>query len=123
MPKARKPAPRTHRPIAGRTTDAGRGARIRRGARRIPGDVAYRVRIGHPWIFRDALGGRPLREGPGEVVEILDPGGGFVARGLHDPDAPIAIRVVTRDRGEAFDAAAIQRRVEAAARLSWRADS
>jgi 23S rRNA (cytosine1962-C5)-methyltransferase len=75
------------------------------------------VRIGHPWIFRDALGGRPLRERAGEVVDIVDPAGTFVARGLHDPDAPIAIRVVGRDRGEAFDAAAIQRRVEAAARL------
>jgi 23S rRNA (cytosine1962-C5)-methyltransferase len=118
MPKARKPAPRIHKPVAGRTSDAGRGgALVRRGALRIPGDVAYRVRIGHPWIFRDALGGRPLREGPGEVVDIVDPSGNFVARGIHDPDAPIAIRVLTRDRAEAFDAAAIQRRVAAAARL------
>jgi 23S rRNA (cytosine1962-C5)-methyltransferase len=75
------------------------------------------VRIGHPWVFRDALGGRPLREGAGEVVDIVDPSGNFVARGLHDPDAPIAVRVVTRDRAETFDAAAIQRRVEAAARM------
>ena len=115
--KARKTAPRSHRPVAGRTSDAGRGALVRRGALRIPGDVAYRVRIGHPWIFRDALGGRPLREGAGEVVDIVDPAGGFVGRGLHDPNAPIAVRVVTRERDEAFDAAAIQRRVAAAAQL------
>jgi 23S rRNA (cytosine1962-C5)-methyltransferase len=75
------------------------------------------VRIGHPWIFRDALGGRPLREGPGDVVDIVEPAGTFVGRGVYDPDAPIAVRVVTRDRAETFDAAAIQRRVEAAARL------
>jgi 23S rRNA (cytosine1962-C5)-methyltransferase len=117
MAKSRKPVPRTHKPVAGRTSDAGRGALVRRGAVRIPGDVAYRVRIGHPWIFRDALGGRPLREGPGEVVDIVDPSGNFVARGLHDPDAPIAVRVVTRDRAEHFDAATIQQRVAAAARL------
>jgi 23S rRNA (cytosine1962-C5)-methyltransferase len=117
MSRPRKPNAPPRKPVAGRTSSAGRGALVRRGAVRIPGDVAYRVRIGHPWIFRDALGGRPMREGPGEIVDIVDPAGAFVGRGLYDPEAPIAVRVVSRDQGETIDAAAIQRRVAAAARL------
>jgi 23S rRNA (cytosine1962-C5)-methyltransferase len=80
-------------------------------------DVAYRVRIGHPWIFREALGGRPLREQAGEVVEVVDPAGAFVGRGLYDPEAAIALRVVGRAEGERFDAAAVHARIEAAQRL------
>src|SRR5512144_3092034 len=71
------------------------GARVRRGTVRIPGDVAARVRAGHPYLFREALGARPLRE----------------------PAGVIALRVVTRDPSELVDAAAIARRVEAAKRL------
>ncbi|HEY3359653.1 MAG TPA: class I SAM-dependent rRNA methyltransferase [Polyangia bacterium] len=94
-----------------------RGALRRRGTLRVPGDVAYRVRIGHPWIFRDALGGRPMREPAGEVVEVVDPTGAFVAKGLYDPDAAIAVRVVTRDVNELVDAALVRRRVATAQAL------
>jgi 23S rRNA (cytosine1962-C5)-methyltransferase len=75
------------------------------------------VRIGHPWIFRDALGGRPMREHAGDVVEVVDPTGAFLAKGLYDPEAAIAVRVVTRDQHELVDAALVQARVEAARRL------
>lgn len=94
--------------------------RIRRGALRIPGDAAYRLRTGHPWVFRDTLGDRPVSAGPGEAIELLDPEGGFVARGLYDPEGPIAVRIVSRDPQEAWDAAAILRRVRWAADLRAR---
>jgi 23S rRNA (cytosine1962-C5)-methyltransferase len=93
------------------------GPRVRRGTVRIQGDVAGRVRAGHPYLFREALGGRPLRETAGEVIELVDPEGQFVARGLYDPDGVIALRVVTRDPSEMVDAQAVARRVEAARRL------
>ncbi len=91
--------------------------RIRRGTVRIAGDVATRVRGGHPYLVRDALGGRPLRENAGDLVELVDPSGEFVARGLYDPTGHIAVRVVSRDAAEPFDGETLRRRVEAARRL------
>jgi len=93
------------------------GPRVRRGTVRIPGEIAARVRAGHPYLFREALGGRPLREAAGEVLELVDPEGQFVARGLYDPDGVVVLRVVTRDPSETVDAQAVARRVEAAKRL------
>jgi 23S rRNA (cytosine1962-C5)-methyltransferase len=91
--------------------------RVRRGTLRIPLDAAYRLRGGHPWLFRDTLGDRPVGAGSGEVVELHDVEGGFVARGIYDAEGPIAVRVFTRDPHEALDSAAFLRRVRAAAQL------
>jgi 23S rRNA (cytosine1962-C5)-methyltransferase len=91
--------------------------RVRRGTVRIPGDVATRLRAGHPYLFRDALGGRPMREQAGDLVELVDPAGEFVAKGLYDPSGSIAVRVVSRNPDGAFDAETVRRRVEAARRL------
>jgi 23S rRNA (cytosine1962-C5)-methyltransferase len=91
--------------------------RVRRGTVRVPGDIAARVRGGHPYLFREALGGRPLRESAGAALDIVDDAGEFVARGLFDPEGVVALRVVTRDPDEPIDAHAIARRVDAARRL------
>jgi 23S rRNA (cytosine1962-C5)-methyltransferase len=91
--------------------------RVRRGTVRVPADVATRIRCGHPYLFRDALGGRPLREDAGALVEIVDPAGEFVAKGIYDPTGVIAVRVVSRNPAGAYDAETIERRVQAARRL------
>ena len=91
--------------------------RVRRGSVKVSGEIATRLRNGHPYLFRDALGSRPLQQASGDLVEILDPAGEFVAKGLYDPHGPIAIRVVTRDPSGIFDGETIHRRVETARRL------
>lgn len=91
--------------------------RVRRGTVRVPADVATRLRAGHPYLFRDALGGRPLRENAGDLVELVDPTGEFVAKGLYDPLGHIAVRVVSRNPDGVFDRDTIHRRVESARRL------
>ena len=91
--------------------------RVRRGTVRVPADVATRIRTGHPYLFRDALGGRPLQQNAGDLVELVDPAGDFVAKGIYDPAGAIAVRVVSRNPEGAFDAETILRRVEAAKRL------
>jgi 23S rRNA (cytosine1962-C5)-methyltransferase len=106
--------PRTRRPAAGPAP------RVRRGSIRIAGDVAWRVRAGHPWVFREALGGRPLREPPGTQVDVLDTTGAFVASGIYDPDGPIAVRVFTRDPATQLDRVTIRQRVDRARRLRER---
>src|ERR1700760_1722537 len=91
--------------------------RVRRGTVRVAAEVATRLRSGHPYLFRDALGSRPLQGAPGGLVGIVDPAGDFVAKGLYDPHGAVAVRVVTRDPEGVFDADSIRRRVEGAKRL------
>ena len=87
---------------------------MRRGTVRLPGDIAAHVRAGHPWVYREVLGGRPLRERSGDIVELVDPAGDFVARGLYEEEAIIAIRVVSRDPRESFGPDLVARRVKSA---------
>jgi 23S rRNA (cytosine1962-C5)-methyltransferase len=91
---------------------------VRRGAVRLAGDVAARVRLGHPWVYREALGGRALHETTGATVELIDgPSGEPIGRGLYDEGAIIAVRVFSRMPSEAIDAALVARRVRSAIAL------
>lgn len=88
---------------------------VRRGTVRLPADVAARVRAGHPWVYREILGGRPLRERSGDVVELVDPAGDFVGRGIYEEEAIIAVRVVSRRPEEVVGAQLLAARVRQAA--------
>lgn len=70
------------------------------GYYRLPPDVAVRVRAGHPWVFRDALGSREVSEPTGAVVDLFSGNRDFIARGYVDRDHPVAVRVLTRDQDE-----------------------
>jgi 23S rRNA (cytosine1962-C5)-methyltransferase len=87
---------------------------VRRGTVRLQHDVARRIRLGHPWVYREAVGTRPLREQPGAPIELVDWDGEFVGRGIYDGESAIAVRVLTRDPKERVDDALIQARVRAA---------
>lgn len=109
--------PRTARRAGPATSTFDVGPRVRKGALRIPHEAASRLRGGHAWLFRDTVGDRPVSAGAGESIDLFDPDGGFVARGLYDPDGPIAVRVFTRDPEEQMDQGALDRRVRWAAKL------
>ena len=87
---------------------------------RIPFEVAARVRAGHPWIYREALGGRPLREAQGEILELVDPEGAFVARGVYDPESILAVRVASRSVDEVVGPAMVRDRIRDAIALRKR---
>lgn len=70
------------------------------------------LRAGHPWVYRKALQ-HPPKVPPGSVVDLTE-NGRFVARGYYDPYSPIAVRVLTREAGEAIDTAFFRRRVQRA---------
>jgi len=108
--------PRTRRPAGPPRGEP----RVRRGTVRVGGDVAWRVRAGHPWVYRDALAGRALPEPAGAEIDLVDPAGGFVARALYDPDGAIALRVFAREPGVRLDGGTIRARVAAARRLRER---
>jgi len=91
------------------------------GAYRLPADVATRVRAGHPWVFREALGSRGLAEPTGAVIDLLAGNGEFVARGYVDRDHPVAVRVLARDPAERVvpGNGIVAARVARAVQLRW----
>jgi 23S rRNA (cytosine1962-C5)-methyltransferase len=77
-----------------------------------------RVRAGHLWIYAgeiERVAGSPV---PGAVVDVVDARGRFLGRGYHNPASSIAVRLMTRRRDEAVDAALLRRRIAAA--IAWR---
>lgn len=73
------------------------------------------IRDGHPWLYDDALeipAGLPT----GSVVDVVDPGGRLLARGLYDAQSPLAVRIWSTN-GEIVDAGLVHRRVASALAL------
>lgn len=76
---------------------------------------ARAIAQGHPWVYREAIAERPRGLRTGAEVDVATAESDFVARGIYDADAPVAVRVWTRDRGERVDAATVARRARDAA--------
>jgi 23S rRNA (cytosine1962-C5)-methyltransferase len=94
---------------------------MRQGVYRLPDDVARRVHLGHPWIFREAFGSRKVGEPTGSLVDLVANNRNFLARGYVDSDHPIAIRVVSRDPDERVHpgSGVIAARFARAVKLRW----
>ncbi len=78
------------------------------------------IRQGHPWIFKGAIAGQEGTPRQGGVVDVLAANGEWIARGLANPDAPLAVRVFTRNRDETLDEALLLARLDAAVALRER---
>ena len=48
---------------------------VRKNTIRLPGDVARRIRLGHPWVYREALGPRPMHAEAGTTIDLVDGSG------------------------------------------------
>jgi 23S rRNA (cytosine1962-C5)-methyltransferase len=94
---------------------------MRVGEYRVSPDVATRVRAGHPWVFRDALGPRGVSEPTGGVVDLISGNREFVGRGYVDREHQIAIRVLTRRSDESVvpGNGIVAARFERAVQLRW----
>src|SRR5262245_45121055 len=103
-----------------RRVDRGPRPVVRKNTVRLAGDIAQRVRAGHPWVYREALGPRPLTPDPGTPIDIVDDEGEFVGRGLYDADSAIALRVFVRSPDAAIDGELVASRVRAAIALRRR---
>jgi 23S rRNA (cytosine1962-C5)-methyltransferase len=75
-----------------------------------------RILRGHPWVFSNELERSAEAFSPGDIVEVLDNAGRFVARGYINPRSLIAVRVLTRKQ-EDLDPAFFRRRISAARSL------
>jgi 23S rRNA (cytosine1962-C5)-methyltransferase len=59
-----------------------------------------RFRQGHPWVYSNELQDSPKPLGMGDVVELHDSGGAFLAYGFANPGSLISFRELSRTRGE-----------------------
>jgi 23S rRNA (cytosine1962-C5)-methyltransferase len=64
------------------------------------------VRNRHPWVFSGAIGGLegPQPE-PGQLVDVVDAGGEWLATAYYNPHSQIRARILTWDQGQAIDRA------------------
>jgi len=72
---------------------------------------------GHPWVFSGSVARVEGRPANGDLVEVVDDRGNFVARGLYNGRSQIRARLLTWDPGEAIDAAFFERRLRLAVAL------
>ncbi len=80
-----------------------------------PGHVQP-VWAGHPWIYAQAVASVEGEPETGDEIDVFDPRGQHLGRGLYSPTSAIAVRLFTR-RQESLDAALLARRIAAAGQL------
>src|SRR5512138_3156637 len=86
-------------------------------ARRIVGPESARmVELGHPWIIADAYTKKWPAGTAGDLVELEDPQGKFLATALLDPAERIVARIVSREKMR-MDRGWLKRRLESAIAL------
>jgi 23S rRNA (cytosine1962-C5)-methyltransferase len=69
------------------------------------------VWAGHPWVFAQAVERVEGGAGPGDDVEVRDPRGNSLGRGLYSPASAIPVRIYTRDRQRPVDGALFAERI------------
>lgn len=70
-----------------------------KSATRVVGPESVRmVELGHPWIIADAFTKKWPAGSAGDLVELVDPGGRFLAMALLDPAERVVARVISRQR-------------------------
>jgi 23S rRNA (cytosine1962-C5)-methyltransferase len=84
-------------------------------------DLARSIRGGHPWVYRDALAGRPAFV-DGTLVDVRSKDGRRLASGFWDATSPIAVRILARARVDDVSALIRARLSEALARRLGRLD-
>jgi 23S rRNA (cytosine1962-C5)-methyltransferase len=94
---------------------------MRQGMYRLPDDVARRVQLGHPWVYREAFGARKVTDPSGTLVDLVAGNRGFVARGYVDSEHPVAVRVMTRRADERVHpgSGVVAERFARAVQLRW----
>jgi 23S rRNA (cytosine1962-C5)-methyltransferase len=80
----------------------------------------WQILRGHPWLFSGGISQTPGKVKPGDIVDLLDTSGKFVARGYYNPNCDIAVRILTLDAEQAIDKTFISERVRLAIELRER---
>src|SRR5512136_2824598 len=72
-----------------------------------------RLRRGHPWVYAGEIEKIDGSAGPGEIVDLLDARGAFLARGYFNPHSQIRVRVLSFEQ-EPIDEGFFRRRLQQA---------
>lgn len=72
------------------------------------------VWAGHPWVFAQAIARVEGGAGPGDEVEVVDPQGQFLGRGLYSPSSALVVRLFTRTASTSLDLPLLETRLRAA---------
>jgi len=69
---------------------------------------------GHPWVYAQAVERVQGGAAPGDVVDVLDPQGKWLGRGLYSPNTAIPVRIYTRVQSQDLSLALLEQRIAAA---------
>ena len=72
------------------------------------------VRQGHPWIFSGAIASIPKKLRDGDIVQVTDTAGRWLAQGYLNRTSQIQVRLVSWDKSELVDDEFWRRRLAAA---------
>lgn len=86
------------------------------GSRIVGSESVRMLELGHPWIIADAYTKRWPRGEAGDLIELTDASGRFIASALLDPAERIVARVLSRQRMN-LDRAWLHKRLQAAVTL------
>jgi 23S rRNA (cytosine1962-C5)-methyltransferase len=81
-----------------------------------PGHVLP-VHSGHPWVFQQAIGGIEGGAVAGDEIDVVDPRGNFLGRGLYSPRSAIPVRIFSRTPGQRVDGELLRERIRRAVAL------
>lgn len=73
-----------------------------------------RLEAGHPWIFQTEVSHVDGEVNPGDVVDIVNHQGLFLAKGFVNPNSQMIGRVLTYDKDDKIDGAFFRSRIEQA---------
>ncbi len=69
---------------------------------------------GHPWVYAQAIARLEGGAAPGDEIDVVDPEGRWLGRGLYSPGSAIPVRIFTRDPSVRFTQALVVDRLRAA---------
>lgn len=72
----------------------------------------WQILRGHPWLFSGGISQAPKAVSAGDVVDLVDFNGAFIARGYYNPECDIAVRILTLDTNEIVDNSMLRSRIE-----------
>jgi 23S rRNA (cytosine1962-C5)-methyltransferase len=81
----------------------------------------WQILRGHPWLFSGAISQVPSKIEPGDIVDLVDVDGRFVARGYYNAISDIAVRILTCNPNEPIDRKFIEDRLRRAIDLRAKA--
>lgn len=73
-----------------------------------------RIKAGHLWIFNNEIEKVADLEENGEIVEVVDHKGNFVARGYYNKHSLISVRILTDDVNQEIDKIFLKERIDRA---------